>query len=288
MSNFLVWHKKHLNLKANQLYTYNLTTQSNIVQVFNKTASGGATVFLDETDKVSPTYFSVEIQQGKNASLVKPYELATVYLYAQSDVSIEIIEIQSQDLSFMFTASQVVDVQGSVQVQEPVTVDGVVEINNADGVAIESDVVQTVGLKASELNLDANGDIQTDVLSLPSLPAGTNNIGNVDVASLPSLPAGANNIGSVDVNTLPRVEKSDFTYQEVSAGASGEIQVKASAGRVVSLTSDGTANVQLRDGTGNNVWKAITGEVHFPEPIEHATDITLNFDASGTAYIIYR
>lgn len=45
------------------------------------------------------------------------------------------------------------------------------------------------------------GDV--DVLTLPSLPAGDNNIGNVDVLTLPSLPAGTNNIGDVDVLTLP-------------------------------------------------------------------------------------
>jgi len=40
---------------------------------------------------------------------------------------------------------------------------------------------------------------------LPSLPAGTNNIGDVDVLSLPALPAGTNNIGDVDVLTLPAI-----------------------------------------------------------------------------------
>ena len=42
-----------------------------------------------------------------------------------------------------------------------------------------------------------------DVLTLPALPAGTNNIGDVDVLTLPALPAGTNNIGDVDVLTLP-------------------------------------------------------------------------------------
>ncbi|ANS05114.1 glycoprotein repeat domain-containing protein [uncultured Mediterranean phage] len=51
-------------------------------------------------------------------------------------------------------------------------------------------------LAASTNNI---GDV--DVLSLPALPAGDNNIGNVDVAS--ALPAGDNNIGNVDIVTLP-------------------------------------------------------------------------------------
>jgi len=45
--------------------------------------------------------------------------------------------------------------------------------------------------------------VSAAVSSLPSLPAGDNNIGNVDVVSLPALPAGDNNIGNVDVVTLP-------------------------------------------------------------------------------------
>lgn len=229
VSNFQVWHKKHINLKAGQLYTYNLNTQSNIVQVFNKVASGGSTVFLDETDKVSPTYFSVEIQQGKNASLVKPYELGTVYLYAQANVSIEVIEIQSEDLSFMFTASQVVDVQGSVQVQEPVTIDGTVQVSG-----------------------------ETEI---------TNDSGSAIPVSLPA--------------------ETPFTYQAVTAGASGDQTVKSGSGEVAQIISDGTANVYLKDGT-NQVYPASTAETVFSSPVTCGTNITLNFDQAGTAYIIYR
>lgn len=44
----------------------------------------------------------------------------------------------------------------------------------------------------------ANG-LDVDVTRLPSIPAGSNNIGDVDVLSLPSIPAGSNNIGDVDI-----------------------------------------------------------------------------------------
>lgn len=44
------------------------------------------------------------------------------------------------------------------------------------------------------------------VTSLPSLPAGNNNIGDVDVATLPSLPAGNNNIGDVDIASTVSVQ----------------------------------------------------------------------------------
>jgi hypothetical protein len=45
-------------------------------------------------------------------------------------------------------------------------------------------------------------EMQVDVLTLPALAAGTNNIGDVDVLTLPALPAGTNNIGDIDVLTL--------------------------------------------------------------------------------------
>lgn len=63
--------------------------------------------------------------------------------------------------------------------------------------------VGTDGTNARIFKTDASGELQIDVLTLPALAAGTNNIGDVDVLTLPALPAGTNNIGDVDVLTLP-------------------------------------------------------------------------------------
>ena len=49
-------------------------------------------------------------------------------------------------------------------------------------------------------NMISGNEAQVDVITLPSLPAGTNNIGDVDILSIA---AGDNNIGNVDVVTLP-------------------------------------------------------------------------------------
>ena len=64
---------------------------------------------------------------------------------------------------------------------------------------------QTPGGVLVPIQVDANGvvSVSAAVSSLPTLPAGDNNIGNVDIVSLPSLPAGNNNIGNVDIVTLP-------------------------------------------------------------------------------------
>lgn len=65
------------------------------------------------------------------------------------------------------------------------------------------------GTLARAIKTDAAGELQIDVLTLPSvtvgaaLPAGANNIGDVDVLTLPALPAGTNNIGDVDIASLP-------------------------------------------------------------------------------------
>jgi hypothetical protein len=61
---------------------------------------------------------------------------------------------------------------------------------------LDVDVTRLPSLPAGSNNI---GDV--DIAS--ALPAGDNNIGNVDVVTLPALPAGTNNIGDVDVLTLP-------------------------------------------------------------------------------------
>lgn len=72
--------------------------------------------------------------------------------------------------------------------------------NAISGSEMQVDVLTLPALPAGTNNI---GDV--DVLSLPALPAGTNNIGDVDVLTLPALPAGTNNIGDVDVLTLPAI-----------------------------------------------------------------------------------
>lgn len=76
----------------------------------------------------------------------------------------------------------------------------------ADGAAVAGKPVLMGGqdgTNAQSIKTDSSGELQVDVLSIPALAAGTNNIGDVDVVTLPSLPSGTNNIGDVDVLTLP-------------------------------------------------------------------------------------
>lgn len=90
-----------------------------------------------------------------------------------------------------------------------VTVTGTVQANagtdlNTSALALEA----TLGsVKTAVEKIDdaiAGSEMQVDVLTLPAIPAGTNNIGDVDVLTLPALPAGTNNIGDVDIaSALP-------------------------------------------------------------------------------------
>lgn len=76
----------------------------------------------------------------------------------------------------------------------------------ADGLLVNlgtnNDIVVTTlpSLVAGSANI---GDV--DVLTLPALVAGTANIGDVDVLTLPALVAGTANIGDVDIVTMPNV-----------------------------------------------------------------------------------
>lgn len=97
------------------------------------------------------------------------------------------------------------------------------------------------------------GDV--DVLSLPALPAGTNNIGDVDVLTLPALPAGTNNIGDVDVLSVPA--PLNVTGGGVELGAlrvtlandsTGLLSIDDNGG---SITVDGTVTANLAAGTNN-------------------------------------
>lgn len=76
--------------------------------------------------------------------------------------------------------------------------DGTVEVTNFPAIQPVSGTLGISSLPSLPAGTNNIGDV--DILSLPSLPAGTNNIGDVDILSLPSLPAGSNQIGRVQRN----------------------------------------------------------------------------------------
>lgn len=72
----------------------------------------------------------------------------------------------------------------------------------------------TAGLK---VDLGADNDV-----TVSSIAAGDNNIGNVDVVTLPSIPAGTNNIGDIDVLSVTGIVPPAGEYETVAAGQTAQ------------------------------------------------------------------
>lgn len=90
--------------------------------------------------------------------------------------------------------------------------------------------------------VDAVNGVAVQVKTLPSLAAGTNNIGHVTVDTLPALPAGANNIGHVTVDTLPALP----------AGGNNIGHVTVDTLPTLPAGANNIGGVELLDGGGTN------------------------------------
>ena len=144
--------------------------------------------------------------------------------------------------------------------------------NNRGALWVEHDgAVSIASLPAGTNNI---GDV--DVLSLPALPAGTNNIGDVDVVSLPALPAGTNNIGDVDVLTLPAVAGA-AAHDAAISGNPVPIAARANANEPTAV-ADGDATYLWADTLG----RLVTVSGH-PTP---ETPLRVNATASGETTLI--
>lgn len=152
------------------------------------------------------------------------------------------------------------DIRNLVPAQDEVKVSGTAAVASppsGNPVAIAG----TDGTNVRILKLDTSGEAQVDVLTLPALPAGTNNIGDVDVLTLPALPAGTNNIGDVDVLTLPALPAGtnnigDVDVLTIAAGTNtiGDVGIKprTSGGlskfHLISAASTNATNIKSSAG----------------------------------------
>lgn len=128
-----------------------------------------------------------------------------------------------------------------------------VNTNNRLEMSIDEDNVglakESGGNLATLAGAVTGTEMQVDVVTLPALPAGTNNIGDVDVLSLPTLPAGDNNIGNVDVVTLPALTTGDNVVGRVKITDGTEVaNVNASNRLEVSVE---TINASIPAGSNN-------------------------------------
>lgn len=134
-----------------------------------------------------------------------------------------------------------VTVDGTVAVSGTVTVDSELPAATALADASANPTTPLIGA-ANELfngttwdrmRGDTTNGLDVDVTRLPSLVAGTANIGDVDVLTLPSIPAGTNNIGDVDVVTMPAVALDAATLAALETvsvnGISGTVSLPTGA-----------------------------------------------------------
>jgi hypothetical protein len=106
----------------------------------------------------------------------------------------------------------------------------------ADGAAVSGNPVRIAGKDGSgntqDIATDTSGELQVDVLTLPALPAGSNNIGDVDIASAPT---GASSIqvqgtaadGAAVAGNPIRIGGKDGSgnTQDIATDTAGELQV---------------------------------------------------------------
>lgn len=285
------WKQNTITLKSGAgVYPYSPVSNANIIQIINRKAADGGIVYIDDptNPNVSPTNYALKVEQGNTGAIVRPYKLNTIYLAtdAAEDLNLTVIEIETEDLSFVFNAGQLLQIQGSVQVQQPIQISsGEIEVKNDSGnpIPVTGDVgitgtpnVAITSIPEVEVKNEAGTPLN---VAFPSTPT-------VDVGTLPELPAGTNNIGDVDVLTMPSVTLAGKSAVKVTA--SGITTVKAAAGvvyDVIVLTAGVTATV--RDNATDK-WAASDTIHHTPgAPISCATSIVVNLSGAGTAYVIY-
>lgn len=119
------------------------------------------------------------------------------------------------------------------------------------GAATEVSLAAAAASLAVLDNVVAGNEAQVDVITLPALPAGTNNIGDVDIASIA---AGDNNIGNVDIVTMPSITGT------VTANAGTNLNTSAlaleSGGNLASVATSASA---INTATGAQADAEATG-----------------------------
>lgn len=137
------------------------------------------------------------------------------------------------------------------------------------------------------------GNLLVQIESLPSvtltsLPAGNNNIGDVDIVTMPSvtvnsLPAGTNNIGDVDVVTMPNVKPNALKIKavnsyDVDATAVQILDASAQSGMVsVSVCNAGAENIYVyhtNSVTNLLFFKKLASGENWEFPLGYTNDAT--------------
>jgi len=114
------WTQTNVTVIPGLSVPYQAKVGGNIFQIVNRAASGGGTIYADDNTNanVSSTFYALKVDQGNTGAIVRPYAPNTIYLTtdAGGPVQITVIEIYSEDVSFVFNASQVLQIQGGIAI----------------------------------------------------------------------------------------------------------------------------------------------------------------------------
>jgi hypothetical protein len=81
-----------------------------------------------------------------------------------------------------------------------------------------------------------------------------------------------------------------WKWKKLTAAAAGDVAVKTGSGLVARLyVETSTVVCFVKDGT-NQAWTSVTGAggQEFQNPLNTNGDISVNFSAAGTAWILYQ
>lgn len=132
------------------------------------------------------------------------------------------------------------------------------------------------------LVIDASGRITAIIATLPSIPAGTNNIGDVDLAS--AIPAGSNLIGQVDLNSVPASARTTDTNSVAHATDKimnniTELTPKFAKANITASSTDSN----IVTAVGGKIIRVLSFRIHTAGT---ATNVTFNSKPAGAGTAI--
>lgn len=243
------WTEKTVIVSSTNVTEYTcVNPDTNAVQIINRVALGGGSVYADNQNGVSTTRYLMKTEQGKMGNIVRPAPINRIFLTtdAPNDLGVTIIEITTDDMSFVFNSSQVVDIQGVVTVAEPVTVDGTVNIGNT--ISVDGSMVNIGTLPSVEISNDAGNPIPVT--------------GNVGIA------------GTVPVSIAATVPVSIGATVPVSIAATLPVSIAAA------VTTHGERGVYTNAAT-QTITAASTSQTVFPANANRKALIITNTDATA-------
>lgn len=196
------WSERSVLVSSTNVTEYScINPDTNAIQIINRVAAGGGSVYVDNQNGVTTTHYLMKTEQGKMGNIVRPAPINRIFLTtdAANDLGVTVIEITTDEMSFVFNSSQVVDIQGVVTVAEPVTVDGTIEVGN------------TISVDGSTVNIGTMPEVEVKNDSGNPIPV-TGNVGvSGPVSVTGSVTATISGTPTVNIGTTPEVEVKNDT-----------------------------------------------------------------------------